>query len=197
MFSIWAQKIASVHNFSNRLANFLGRGSCLLYSLRFRNLNIPVSAILLLWVKNQLNLHGFKSEALANQHDILLWIKNRSWSIGSSEIHRKRRSLGDTITLFFRRIPHGDKINFSVFCYKYFLVLWEIKFERQTWKRFWIFINRNALYPTCSLILFTRILTSRAGHFFLWVFFFGGRERTRGRGGRGGDTSVLHRMTVG
>lgn len=124
--------------------------------------------------KNQLNLHGFKSEALANQHDILLWIKNRSWSIGSSEIHRKRRSLGDTITLFFRRIPHGDKINLSVFCYKYFLVLWEIKFERQTWKRFWIFINRNALYPTCSLILFTRILTSRAGNFFLWVFFFGG-----------------------
>lgn len=87
----------------------------------------------------------------------------------------ERRSLGDTITLFFRRIPHGDKINLSVFCYKYFLVLWEIKFERQTWKRFWIFINRNALYPTCSLILFTRILTSRAGNFFLWVFFFGGR----------------------
>ena len=89
------------------------------------------------------------------------------------KFHRKRLSLGDTIILFFRRIPHGDKINLSVFCYKYFHVLWEIKFERQTWKRSWIFINRNALYPTCSLILFTRILTSRAGHLFLWVFFSG------------------------
>lgn len=118
------------------------------------------------WIFMVLNLRRLQTN--------MLWIKNRSWSIGSSEIHRKRRSLGDTITLFFRRIPHGDKINLSVFCYKYFLVLWEIKFERQTWKRFWIFINRNALYPTCSLILFTRILTSRAGHFFLWVFFFGG-----------------------